>query len=92
MSDTSVQAALQRLSEFQQLPVNWLDGQESKPVSREAVRRAQQLIELLPELESRFPNILDFAVFPTLEGGVNVEWRELPTMIEVESDDTVRIS
>lgn len=74
-----------RLAEFRSLPAGWLDG-EGEPISGDVVDYVRSVLENLED------NVLsEVYIYPTLEGGVRLEWRRYSTefSLDFRSDRTV---
>jgi hypothetical protein len=74
-----------RLAEFRSLPTGWLDG-EGEQISENVVAYVRLLLENLQDSV-----LSEVRIYPTLEGGVRLEWRRYSTefSLDFRSDRTV---
>jgi hypothetical protein len=68
-----------RLAELAALEPGWLDRGEGAVVSPAVLHRARLLALSLDQSSAK----LDFRIYPTVEGGVQFEWSERNSAVEV---------
>ncbi|VUX38363.1 Uncharacterised protein [Bifidobacterium catenulatum] len=82
-----------RLEALAQLSTGWYGTQDGvpqgEPIKDSIFKNVQSFLCEALSYTSSIPQIIDLVIFPQINGGIQIEWKELDYEVDFEPDDTI---